>query len=150
MLALTDFRKQRPVFMDPIKYEATQVEFYISLAYTMLSATRWGNTLDFGVSLFVAHFLALDELARQGGSNQVPGTVIGVLTGGTVDKVSYTRDASAILEDGAGHWGMTMYGLQYLRLVRMMGAGPIQIGVPNAAEQVAGQGAWPGPLLGPW
>ena len=76
-----------------------------------------------------------------------------VVSGGTVDKVSYTRDVAAVMEENAGHWGMTMFGLIFLRLQRTVGAGPVQVGVPfgfgSGLPQSASlyNGAWPGPTM---
>lgn len=140
------FRGQQPSFMNPAVYLDGQIQFFIDLGYSMLTS-RWGNSIDYGVSLFTAHFLALAKQAEQGGPKSVPGVAIGVVSGGTVDKVSYTRDITSIMEDSAGHWGMTSFGLIYLRLARMMGAGPIQIGAGGDPGYL---GAWPGPFPGVW
>lgn len=143
------FRDQFPAFADESKYQDSQIDFYITLAYKLLNADRWGNVLDEGVALFVAHFMAVDALnANGGGIGGVPGTAVGVLSGGTVDKVSYTKDVNSIMEPDAGHWGMTTYGLMYLRFARMMGTGPLQIGADYSGSLSAS--AWQGPMLGPW
>lgn len=160
-LTPTVFRMRFPGFQNPALYSDYQVQFYLDLAGKMLIVDRWGNVLEEGIQLFAAHFLALDQLALVAGVSSVPGTAVGIMTGGTVDKVSYTRDVQSVMEENAGHWGMTTYGLQYLRFARMMGAGPMQVGLPFGAHAgYLGQGnfpqsataAWPGPLpgLGGW
>lgn len=159
-LTPTVFRSRFPGFQNPALYPDSQISFYLALAGKMLVADRWGNVLEEGQQLFTAHFLALDQLAMRAGVGGIAGTAVGVLTGGTVDKVTYSRDVQSIMEDGAGHWGMTTYGLQYLRFARMMGAGPMQVGLPFGANAgnsgYLGQGGigqsatagWPGPMPG--
>ena len=144
-LTVAEFRAAQPAFIDPIKYLDSTIQFYLNLAYSNLNACRWGDTVDYGATLFAAHFLALSLLAASGGQNGVPGTVVGVLSGGGVDKVNYTRDVASIMEENAGHWGMTSFGLIFLRFLRMMGAGAVQIGTGDYGPQ---SGAWPGPIPG--
>lgn len=147
------FRGQFPAFADSTKFTDTQVGFYIAMAFQLLSADRWGTMLDYGVALFTAHFLALDRqaLLAPGGAG-IPGTSLGIVNAGTVDKVTFGKDTASIMEENAGHWGMTSYGLQFLRFSRMMGMGPVQVGAdssygfPQAASLYAG--AWPGPFSG--
>ena len=145
-------RAQFPAFADSARYPDAQADFYIGLAGKLLSADRWGTVLDHGTALFAAHFLAIDRIASQGGTRGLPGTGVGIVTGGSVDKVSYTRSVSEVMETDAGHWGMTTYGLQYLRLARMMGMGPVQVGTGclDGLGLSFYNGAWPGPIPGPW
>lgn len=159
-LTPTVFRARFPGFQNPMLYPDAQVQFYLTLAGKMLIPDRWGDVIEEGYQLFAAHFLALDQLARVAGVGGVAGTAVGVLTGGTVDKVTYSRDVASIMEDNAGHWGMTTYGLQYLRFARMMGTGPLQVGLPfGVGSGYLGQGSlpqsaivygpgWPGPMPG--
>lgn len=162
-LTPTTFRLQFPAFKDTLRYTERQVQFYIDMSAKMLRVERWGSMLKEGQALFVAHFLALDRLAQlsPGGIAGVPGSAVGVLNSGSVDKVSFGKDVQSVMEDGAGHWGMSIYGMQYLRFARMMGAGPVQIGVgagvqfgsaflfANGGGLTWDGGAWPGPYLGP-
>lgn len=160
-LTPTLFRMRFPGFQNPALYSDYQINFYLGLASKMLIADRWGNVLEEGLQLFTAHFLALDQLAQVAGVNSIPGTAVGVLTGGTVDKVTYSRDVQSVMEENSGHWGMTTYGLQYLRFAKMMGAGPLQVGLPFGVGAIGylGQGnlpqsaivygpGWPGPMPG--
>lgn len=145
-------RAKFPGFADSTKFPDAQMSFYVTMAYKLLSPDRWGSMLDEGAALFTAHFVALDRLALTAGVDGIPGAAVGVLSGGGVDKVNYTRDVASVMEDNAGHWGMTTYGLQYLRFARMMGMGPVQVGAttdygfPQSAYLYGG--AWPGPFGG--
>lgn len=148
-LTVADFRGAQPGFIDPTAYPVTQVQFYLNLGYKLLNASRWDDALDEGVTLFTAHFLALDAMAKKG-TGGVPGAAVGVLTEGHVDKVGYSRDVRSVMENDAGHWGMTTFGLVYLRLARMFGAGPIQVGTSTDDFSSLFNGAWPGPFPGFW
>lgn len=148
------FRLQFPPFANTAMYPDRQVQFYIGMATKLLRSDRWGDMIKEGYALFTAHFLALDRLAatQPGGASGVPGTAVGVINSGSVDKVSFGKDVQSVMEDDAGHWGMTTYGSQYLRFARMFGAGPIQVGAggdPHYPGQSASlyNGAWPGPMF---
>ena len=39
--------------------------------------------------------------------------------------ISY--DTTAAMEPDAGHWNLTIYGVRYVRLVNMVGAGGMQL-----------------------
>lgn len=143
------FRGAFPAFNNPTTYSDPVISFWIGLATKLTSATRWGDVLDYGIMLFVAHNLSLEfnsNAAAKKGQN--PGFVTGPVTSASVDKVSYSRDPSAAMDPKAGHWNLTTYGLRYWRLIQMMGAGPVQIGAPSAAELNQYPGAWPGPYGG--
>lgn len=136
------FRAAFPEFANTGNYPDPQVDFWIALG-VLLCGPRWGRLLDFGIQLFVAHNLSLEFNAmKAAATNQNPGFVVGPVTGGAVDKVSYQRDPGAAMDPANGHWNLTIYGLRYIRMVRMVGAGPVQVGVPLGA---CSNGAWPGP-----
>jgi hypothetical protein len=124
------FRGAFPEFKDPGVYTDAAINLLITLAGNLMNPDRWDSTIiDYGTQLFIAHNLALDQRnlrsARFGGT---PGSVPGVLTQKAVDKVSASYDvASVTLADG-GFWNMTIYGIRFLELARMMGSGGLQIG----------------------
>ena len=94
----------------------------------MLNADRWGDTLDYGLGLFVAHHLAIasrDEKAAAAGAT--PGATPGVVTSKSVDKVSVSYDGGLGTYEGAGFWNQTNYGVRFFQLARMIGAGGYQI-----------------------
>ena len=124
------FRQQFPAFVNAQRYPDAQVDMYLTIASYMINVGRWGRMASFGQSLIAAHFLAL---AAQAASNPrgIPGTIVGVLNSGSVDKVSYGRDVSSVMEENSGHWGMTTFGLEYLRFAKLFGMGPVQVGWAN-------------------
>lgn len=152
MLTPATFRDQFPVFSSTSTYPDTEIQFWIDLAAKLHSVERWGDLYDYGVSLFVAHNLSLEfSSTSAAAAGQAPGQVVGALSSASVDKVSYSRDASSAMDPKNGHWNLTTYGLRWVKLVRMVGAGPIQVGVPSPSEgQISNGGFWPGVIPPPF
>lgn len=100
------------------------LNFWSSVAVELVDVSRWGNLYDQGISLFVAHNLAIQKKNMSGG---IPGSVTGAVSGKTVGRVSVSYDnAVAAIKDG-GQWNLTVYGMQYLQLARMIGVGGVQL-----------------------
>jgi len=122
------FRADLPEFASTVTYPDAQVNFYLGLGQKLLPADRWDDLLDYGLELFVAHNLVLSaQNVRAATSGGMPGVSIGVTSGKTVDKVSVTYDTQAAMLPDAGHWALTTYGIRFLQLARMVGAGGIQL-----------------------
>lgn len=139
----TDF----PEFSDDAAYPDSGITFWLTLAGRLLNADRWGNLLDLGTSLFVAHHIVLERQAKRAADNgAAPGMTVGVINNKSVDKVTVGYDVSATLDPNAGHWNLTLYGIRFNGLVKMIGAGPLQVGV-GYAPPLSGP-AWPGPYFG--
>ena len=144
------FRKAFPAFMDPSCYPDHELNYWFTLGEKLLDKCRWGDLYSDGLYLFAAHNLALEfNSKKQALKGQQPGQVVGVLNSASVDKVSYSRDASAAMDPKNGHWNLTIYGLRYVRLVKMVGAGPVQV-APNPMGAGISALGWPGPMFGPW
>jgi hypothetical protein len=122
MITDAQFRIDFPEFNDPAKYPAGSVNFWISFALKTLNAERWGDLLDMALELRVAHELTI---ATQNG--RTPGAIVGPITSKTVDKISVARDTGVVTEPDAGQWAATSYGLRYIRMARMIGAGGMQL-----------------------
>lgn len=123
-----EFRADFPEFSCTTAYPDSQVNFWLSLAGTMLNPQRWADLLNYGTALFVAHHLAMgyrDQMAAQAGG--VPGTVNGPQSSKSVDKVSASYDTGAMTFENGGFWNATMYGIRLLTLARYVGAGGIQL-----------------------
>jgi hypothetical protein len=137
-------------FADPTRYPDETIQFWLGIAGLMLTS-RWGPTsakadvqptsqLDYGTVLFTAHQIILEKQAADAAARgATPGLTTGAISGDTVAKVSRTYDTSAGLELEGGHWNLTTYGLRFLALAKMVGAGPVTIN----------GGCGPGPLNGP-
>lgn len=138
------FRQNFPEFTDPAIFADGQINTYITLGTTFQNASRWDPaTIDFGTGLYVAHMMVLQAraiaTAKAGG---VPGTVEGIRTAKSVDKVAISYDANTVALKNAGFWNMTTYGIQFLMLSRAYGSGGVQLGAPN--NNALSGGIWPG------
>ncbi|KVH04117.1 hypothetical protein WS84_17380 [Burkholderia anthina] len=125
---IAQFRQSFPEFNDTTTYPDPLVQFWMTVAVSLVNAERWGELTDLGVALVTAHHLALalkdQKTAAVGG---VPGQVTGPQSSKAVDKVSASYDTAAVAIKDGGFWNATMYGVRYLSLAQMMGSGGIQL-----------------------
>lgn len=122
------FRADFPEFASTTDYPGSMLDFWSGIAAELVDLTRWGTLYDQGVSLFVAHNIALQRKniqAAAGGG--VPGSQSGAVASKTVGSVSVSYDTGAAMLPNAGHWNLTLYGMQYIQLARMIGAGAVQL-----------------------
>ena len=125
---IAQFRQSFPEFNDTTTYPDSLVQFWMTVAVSLVNADRWGELTDLGVALVTAHHLALalkdKKTAAVGG---VPGQVTGPQSSKAVDKVSASYNTEAVAIKDGGFWNATMYGVRYLSLAQMMGSGGIQL-----------------------
>lgn len=147
-VTIDGFRGAFPVFQDPLNFPDPEVQFWLDLGTKLLSAERWADLLDYGLQLFMAHNLATEFAATNAGANGgVIGGIVGPVTSAAVDKVSYSRDPQGAMDPKNGHWNLTIWGLKYIKLVRLVGAGPIQVGVSVGDTNWPQFPGWPGVVL---
>lgn len=148
MISLARFRADMTAFADDDVYPDEALTYWLGIAAIMLNTKRFGfsaadpwpaspettalKQYDFATEQFVAHNLAIEKMAanQAAAPGGVPGAVSGVVQSSSVDKVSVSYSADAGLEPDAGHWNLTIYGRRFIRLLRMAGAGPYQVGAP--------------------
>lgn len=137
MITPASFRQLFRAFGDAGDYPDLAIGTYITIGTSFLTgsamfgASRWGSNLDYAMSLFVAHHLALDKRDEQAAANgAVPGEVRGPASAKTVDKVSVSYDTNAVTFENEAFWNQTRYGINLLQLAMMAGAGGIQLGLP--------------------
>jgi hypothetical protein len=122
------FRTSFPEFSDTVAYPDSQIEFWAGLASQQVRPNIWGGCWFRGVSLYVAHEITISALnvksAQAGGA---PGTSGGIANTKTVGSATIGYDTTSTAEKDAGHWNMTSYGKQFIRLVRIFGAAAIQL-----------------------
>jgi hypothetical protein len=127
-LTTAQFRSDFPEFANTTTYPDPSVQLWITVSTSLVNECRWMELTNLGIELVTAHQLVLsarDQLAASVGG--IPGEVKGPTTSKSVDKVSVGYDASAVTLDDAGFWAMSAYGLRFLTLARMMGAGGLQL-----------------------
>ena len=145
---VTQFRSNYPEFANTDKFPDQVINYWIGIAYQMLSADRWGEQLDFAASLYVAHNVVIEARAvLTSNAGGLPGEATGPKSSKSVDKVSVSYDVGIASEQGGGHWNLTIYGTRLYRLIKLFGAGPLQVGI-GAIPPYSGY-AWPGPLTTP-
>ncbi|WP_334054182.1 DUF4054 domain-containing protein [Burkholderia cepacia] len=125
---IAQFRQSFSEFNDTTTYPDSLVQFWMTVAVSLVNADRWGELTDLGVALVTAHHLALAlkdrKTAAVGG---VPGQVTGPQSSKAVDKVSASYNTEAVAIKDGGFWNATMYGVRYLSTAQMMGSGGIQL-----------------------
>jgi Protein of unknown function (DUF4054) len=104
----------------------TNVQFWLTKAYSQLNAFSLGLQLDFAAELYAAHFLTLQFAAQQtsqngGGGGQSAGMTASKAVGGA--SIAYDTGSTAI--EGAGMWNATFYGQTLYPILRGASAGPI-------------------------
>lgn len=121
------FRLTYPAFGDVLAYPTAAVQHWIDEATGNFDPARWGSSLNRGVALYTAHNLALN-----GPANSTTPGLSAVLGGGLVSSkavggvsVAYNYEVGALV--GGGGWNLTLYGRQLLTLMRMIGAGVVQL-----------------------
>lgn len=148
-VTVDSFRAEYPEFADAGRYPSPMLQTAIVLAGKMMDGARWGDLLDHGTSLVVAHRATMRRKAMVDATfGKIPGAASGPVSSKGVDKVNMSFDTAAVNEEGAGHWNLTTYGQEYIRLARIIGMGPVQIGAPDANSSAPTGGFYAGPFLG--
>lgn len=120
-------RANFPEFANTTTYPDSLVNMWLTVAVSLVNATRWNELTDLGVQLVTCHHLVLSARDQQAATvGGLPGASNGPTASKSVDKVSISYDAGAVSLDGAGAWNMTSYGIRFLGLARMIGAGGYQ------------------------
>ncbi|WP_269914803.1 DUF4054 domain-containing protein [Acinetobacter sp. HY1485] len=128
MLTESSFREKMPMFADLTRYPSAQFNLYLSLGLKLLDERRWEDLRDEGLMFFIAHYLTLYQRAMSASlMGADAGKVVGNETSKSVDSVSKSMDVSGVTLDDGGQWNQTTWGIQFLQLARMMGAGGIQL-----------------------
>lgn len=123
------FRQDFPEFSNPSIYPDSLINFWLSVAQKLLNTSKWGDLLDQGYELYIAHNVSLArQNQREANVGGQPGVSKGPIASKSIDKVNIAYNSEASIEENAGYYNLTVYGQQFIRLARMMGAGGIQIG----------------------
>ncbi len=131
-VTVASFRQSFPEFQDPGRFADSAINLWLAFSSSLVNSTVWnsdGGTLaDLGVQLVIAHHLVLAERdGKASAAGGTPGVVTGPQASKSVDKVSVSYNAGAVQLDGAGFWALTSYGLRFLTIARMVGAGGVQL-----------------------
>lgn len=144
------FRETLPMFADSNTFDDPTLQFWLDLGDKLHNADRWGDLLATGIQLFAAHYISVDAVMAKEAARGAPvGLRGGAIVSESGDSVSISFDNSGTNEDGAGHWNQTVWGKRYYRLMRLVGAGPVQVGAETGGVNVSSS-AWAGPPYGIW
>ena len=134
-VTLRQFRQMFPEFADSSVFLDEQVQPWLSLANQSLNPWRWRQYYARGVGLMVAHELALSRMAQlQAQRGGAPGFGIGMVASKAVNGVSVSYNTSIGIVEGGADLNLTIYGMQLLRLARLIGTGPVQVVGTDAAN----------------
>lgn len=143
-VTIAQFRQDFPEFANTTRFPDAALTFWLTLGSLLINADRWGEVVNFGVELYMAHNLALEAMAqKQAANGGVPGAASGMLNSKSIDKVSAGYDTSSVAEEFGGNWNLTTFGQRLYRLMQQFGAGPLQIGEGAGAAPVIQ--SWVGP-----
>ncbi len=127
-LTLSQFRSDFPEFSDSAAYSDALLTTWTTLAPGFVDEARWNEFSTYGAELVAAHFIVLAKRRQAAAlAGAIPGEPKGLQTGKSVGDVSASYDLSPVLAADAGMWNQTTYGLEYQRLLRMFGAGGLQL-----------------------
>ena len=120
-----EFRTRWVQFADPVRWPDALISFYDTLAAKSLRPDRWLDMLPEGTALFIAHNLALDAMS----AGRIPGRIsgAGMVASKSVGPASVSYDNHLFMLPNAGHWGLTLFGLRFLQMARIVGAAGIQL-----------------------
>lgn len=129
---IAQFRLDFPEFADVSCFPNAMITLWSSIGEKRISQDVWDDLWLHGVQLFTAHniVLASKNLKDANRGAQIGVGVNGVVSSKSVGDASISYDNSAAtvsMDPKDGHWNMTVYGRQYIDLVRLMGTGCIQL-----------------------
>lgn len=122
------FRTDFPEFADSVRFPDSTVTFWSTLGEQLISSDRFGGVYTQAVELFTAHsiVLAAGNVTASAASG-LPGGAGGLVSSKAVGSVNISYDNASSIIPSAGHWNQTIYGRQYIQLVRLMGHGCYQL-----------------------
>ena len=122
------FRTQFPEFADTTEYPTQMISFWSALAQQQLPQATWGTIWANGVSLYTAHELTIASQDRKSAAiGGTPGISGGIANTKTVGSVTVGYDSSTTTGKDADWWNRSTYGIQMYRLIKIFGAGAIQL-----------------------
>jgi hypothetical protein len=128
LMTVWQFRELYPSFTEAL-YPDFAVETRLALGEEFLSEKVWRkvSVRTHAVGLYTAHYLSAYGSASSGGSGKSEGSGMGVVSSKSVDGASISYDTGSTVEQGAGFWNSTPYGRELWQLMRVFGAGAIQL-----------------------
>ncbi len=130
MFDIGAFRSAFPEFANTVDYPDQMIAFWAELAEVQVRSCIWKppSVRVKAMDLYVAHEITLARLNVKASSvGGTPGVSGGIANNKTVGGATIGYDTTSTAEKDAGYWNLTNYGKQFIRLVRIFGAGCIQL-----------------------
>ena len=126
-LTVAEFRQLYPSFTEEL-YPDEAVQIRLTIADKTFSDPPWKapDMRNHAMGLFTAHFLQMQGSAAVGGSGK-GGSPSGLVSSKSVDGASVSFDTGSASWADAGFWNLTPYGRELWYLMRIFGAGAIQL-----------------------
>lgn len=127
---VSGFRLHFPEFTDTVKWPDAQILFWSGLASKLLSAEQFGSVWEQAVELLTAHYLVIavgNLQVANGGGLPGSGAATSVVSMKKVGSVTIGYENTSTLNQTAGWYNQTTYGQSLYNLMRMFGAGAIQL-----------------------
>lgn len=114
------------------KIPTSVIDFYLKLANSSLSYSRWGDSWEMGMTLFIAHHLTLYLKSIAGLDENSPAQQVinqslamGLTASKSAGSLSKSYDYGSINDDlnGWGAWKLTAFGQQFISIAKLMGKG---------------------------
>jgi hypothetical protein len=122
------FRADFPEFANTTKYPDSMVNLWLKVSTSLVNSARWEELTDIGIELLTAHHLTIASRdATAGAAGGSGGGISGPVASKSVDKVSVSYNTAATMYEGEAFFNMTGYGIRYLSMARMFGAGGVQL-----------------------
>jgi Protein of unknown function (DUF4054) len=154
MVTYQSFIADYPEFSNAMIFPQSGFNYWANFAMIMLTSV-WGqaapagqpNSLfDIGEELFIAHNLVLEAMNQKSVAvGGIPGLTKGVVSAENAGQVSVSYDTTAGIEEDAGQWNLTTYGIRLIGIARMLGAQPTQIGPQGIGGPPFSGPGWIGP-----
>lgn len=146
-VTIAQFRADFPEMSNPAVFPDGVITYWLNYATLVLPPDRWVTLLGTGIELLAAHHIKIEtDNQRTAAVGGVPGTTKGPVSGESADGVSVSYEVASSLDQNAQQYNLTNYGTRFWTLLRLVGAGPIQIGTCPGGS--AGIGLQFGPLGG--
>lgn len=125
---IATFRQDFPEFGDAARFPDPMITLWSKVGEAQISADRFGDVYPQAIELFTAHniTLAAGNVAASA-TGAMPGGNGGPVSQKKVGQVAVSYDTQASMLPGAGHWNMTTYGRQFAQMLRLFGAGCVQL-----------------------
>ena len=149
LITPSQMRANFPEFSNQVRFPTGLIQFWLDWSYLMLNSSRFGSALNMAAQLMAAHNISIERSNMDqgtigaGNNSGSVGQNVGAVNSKSVDKVSVGYDVSIASDPTAGYWNLTNYGLRLWQLIKMFGAGPIQLGAGGPLVWF-NQVAWPG------